>query len=110
MSTLTQHLETLRAKPYHVRRRIAHSTAGLVTALVALVWLTVSLNAGRFAIHETPFRSPNVEAIVNGVPGTSAALAGVAAAASEQERASIEIIDAKLPGAVTAPEPTVISF
>jgi hypothetical protein len=47
---LTHHIENLRAKPEHIRERIAFGTAAGITGLVALVWVTTLAATGTFSL------------------------------------------------------------
>jgi len=55
MKTLFDHLEYVKGKPHHVRKRIAFGVATAGTALVGMVWLVSSLSAGAFAITGSSF-------------------------------------------------------
>lgn len=50
---LQQHLQTLREKPEHVRRRVAVGTSVGVTALVAVIWAGSLAATGALAIGGT---------------------------------------------------------
>lgn len=47
---LIHHIENLRAKPHHVRERIAFGTAAGITAVVAMVWVTTLAATGTFSL------------------------------------------------------------
>ena len=51
MKNVIEHIEYLKGKPHHVRRKVAVTTAAIGSALVALVWLGVSTATGVFAIQ-----------------------------------------------------------
>src|SRR3989338_848771 len=55
MKTLFDHLEYVKGKPHHVRKRIAFGVATAGTALVGMVWLVSSLSAGAFAVTGSSF-------------------------------------------------------
>ena len=44
-------IERLRAKPEHVRRRIAIGASGSITALAALIWVTAFTSSNAFALN-----------------------------------------------------------
>jgi hypothetical protein len=48
---MRDHIERLRAKPEHIRKRIAIGTSVGVTAVVALVWLTTLVTSGTLALN-----------------------------------------------------------
>ncbi len=97
MKNIFDHIERVKGKPHHIRKRIAFTAAATGTAVVALVWLVGSFSLGAFAIKENSFAdSTGQESVVategdNGSPN----LAGAAAALpSANAPARIEIIDA----------------
>lgn len=123
MKTIFDHLEHVKGKPHHVRKRVAFGVAAGGTALVALVWLTSSLSTGTFAIHATSFAESarQTPAIVTSdaagsgnrnLAGAAAALpAGEQGAAGAAAPAHIEIVDtaSSTPSAKQA-EATTIPF
>jgi hypothetical protein len=97
MKTIFDHIEYVRGKPHHVRKRVAFATAAGITAVIALVWFIGSLSLGAFAISGSSFadstgQSPAVTTDNNtgdtGIAGAAAALP------SATTPAHIEIIDA----------------
>ena len=113
MKTIFEHIEHIKTKPHHIRKQMAFSIAGGVTALVALVWLVGSLSLGVFALSGSSFADSAGEgsAIVTSGPGTSN-VAGAAAAVPEVNApARIEIVDS--PASTVnqkKAEPTIIPF
>jgi hypothetical protein len=99
MKTISDHIQHVKGKPHHVRRRVAFSAAMTGTALVALVWLVGSLGTGSFALKETSFAdsSQGTGVVVAGGDGSSAeGLAGVGAAVASDNTnapARIEIVN-----------------
>ncbi|MDO8593335.1 MAG: hypothetical protein Q7R59_00305 [bacterium] len=115
MKTIFEHIEHVKGKPHHIRRRVAFGTATAITAIIALVWLAGSLGTGAFALKTTSF------ADITGGEGTlivsgndNEQLAGVGAASilpNAPEPARIEIIDAVTPeSSAKKAEQTVIPF
>jgi hypothetical protein len=47
---LIHHIEKLRAKPHHVRERIAVGTAAGITGVVALIWVVTLAATGTFSL------------------------------------------------------------
>lgn len=95
MKTVFEHIEYMKGKPHHIRKRIAFGAATGVTALIALVWLTGSLRSGAFAIAGSSF-DERASATAAGSTATNSGLAGAAAAlpnVEENAPARIEIID-----------------
>ncbi|OGG48522.1 hypothetical protein A2678_03440 [Candidatus Kaiserbacteria bacterium RIFCSPHIGHO2_01_FULL_53_31] len=101
MKTLFDHLENIKGKPRHVRKRIAFGSAIGGTSLVALVWLVASLSAGAFAIQGSSFAtsagqgSLQVAGASNMNSGADKNLAGAAAALTNDSSlpARIEIVN-----------------
>lgn len=100
MKTIPQHIEHIKGKPHHVRKRIAFGVATCGAALIALVWLAGSLGTGAFAIRGATFaESTGAESTVtvaaeNGSRPAISGIAGVAAALQDAGApAHIEIID-----------------
>ena len=96
MKTVLEHIEHVKKKPHHIRKKIAFTAAAGGTVVIALVWFVGNASTGAFAIRETSFadiaRQGGVEA-VNG-QDTPKGLAGVAAALSGANApARIEIVD-----------------
>ncbi|HEY4501410.1 MAG TPA: hypothetical protein VJI70_04105 [Candidatus Paceibacterota bacterium] len=114
MKTIFDHIERVKGKPHHVRKRVAFGVAAFGAALIALVWLVGSLGTGAFALKDTSFaQSIGQEGVVvagseNGSPN----IAGVGAALSNTSApAHIEIVDTTPSKAQTKKaEPTVIPF
>ena len=97
MKTIFEHIEHVKGKPHHIRKRIAFTAAVSVTAVVALVWLVGSISFGAFAIAGTSFADSAGQSPVLTTDGTggNSNLAGAAAALpSTSGPARIEIIDA----------------
>lgn len=47
---LIHHIEKLRAKPHHVRERIAFGTAAGVTGVVSIIWVVTLAATGTFSL------------------------------------------------------------
>lgn len=119
MKTVSQHIEQIKSRPHHVRKRVAFGTAAALTAVIALAWLVGSVSSGVFALKPTSFADSagQENGIVvgneNGSTNLAGALAGQAAAtlSSPDAPAHIEIVDTTPPKAQTKKaEPTVIPF
>lgn len=115
MKTLHQHVDHIKTKPHHVRRRVAFTIAGTATGLIALVWLVGNLSFGLFAIQGHNFADSTVTngvQVVSNDTDSSSGLAGVGAALTgSNEPAHIEIVDTTpRPAATKKAEQTVIPF
>ncbi len=113
MRTLADHIERIKGKPHHVRRRAAFGAAALGTALVAFAWLAASFSTGAFALHATSFAESTGQEGARAPAGAAENLAGAAAALPSDARAParIEIIDAATSSGPAASAPqTVIPF
>lgn len=117
MKNVFEHIEHIKGKPHHIRRRIALTAAAATSAVIALVWLAGSFATGAFAIQGSDFAmSSGQAATVSAVDasGNQQNVAGAAAAAVLQPAdapAHIEIVDTT----PTAPakqqsDPTILPF
>lgn len=97
MERLKQHLDTLRAKPEHVRHRIAFGTAFAVTGVVALAWMATMASSGVLALREEAPAAPPDEIDAALAESTSAFsnLVGAAGAAfgAGSPEAALKIIE-----------------
>ena len=96
MKTVFEHIEHIKGKPHHVRKRIAFGTAAAGAGLVAVVWLAINVTGGAFAIPDNSFADAAGQGSVVATTSERAAtnLAGVAAAVENQDApAHIEIVD-----------------
>ena len=114
MKNIFEHIEHLKGKPHHIRKRVAFATATGVTAVIALVWLVGSVSSGVFAIQGSTFAESTGEQpiVTTGTAGGNSGLAGAAAAlpdAGANAPAHIEIIDAATATPAKPPQ-TVIPF
>lgn len=98
MKFLFEHVERIKERPHHIRKRVAFTIAGAGTAVIALIWLVGGASSGAFAIKPTSFADVAGEAGIRatGGPGNGAEnLAGAAAALEKAEMtAGIRIVDA----------------
>jgi len=116
MKKIAEHIAHIKGKPHHIRKQIAFSVAALGTAIIAFVWLAISLGAGVFALKPTSFADSagGEGAIIVSGDNDVQGLAGAAAAPALNDAsapARIEIIDTT---SATRPnkqaEQTVIPF
>ena len=116
MKTIFDHIEHIKGKPHHVRKRLAFGAAAVGAGLIALVWLVGSVSSGVFALKDTSFADSVGAgvAITTQSGNNSQGLAGAAAAPVLNEAnvpAHIEIVDTTPPKAQTKKaEQTVIPF
>src|SRR5450756_2501965 len=101
MKTIPEHIEYVKGKPHHVRRRIAFGIAGVGAGIIAFVWLSSSIATGAFAVQGSSFADAtgqgNVE-VTGGTNNSHPAVSGIAGAAAALPAVNapshIEIIDA----------------
>lgn len=113
MKTVFEHIEYVKGKPHHIRRKVAFTAAGACTAAIALVWLVGSLSMGVFALKDNNFADSTGQENVITTPQTDTSnLAGAAAALSNSNApAHIEIVDTTpVVPAQKRSEQTVIPF
>lgn len=115
MKTVFEHVEYIKGKPHHIRKRIALTTAAVGAGTIALVWLVGSISLGAFAIQGSSFAdSTGQESVIvtNGDTNNSQNLAGAAAALpSANTPAHIEIVDTNATtSAQKKPEQTTLPF
>jgi hypothetical protein len=113
MKTIFEHIKTVQAKPHHIRKRVAFTTAGAVAGLIAVVWLVGSVSTGVFALKPTSFaqstEGPAVTVVGENDTG-SAGLAGAAAAPAVQDAnapAHIDIVDVAATSSPQAQQTTI---
>ncbi|HVB19790.1 MAG TPA: hypothetical protein VNF51_00680 [Candidatus Paceibacterota bacterium] len=116
MKSVFKHVEHLKRKPHHIRKRVAFATAAGIAGFVALVWFAGSLGSGTFAIQGSTFaESTGQQPVIttNAADGTSG-LAGAAAALSggngNVSAAHIEIVDVASATPAKPAEQTIIPF
>jgi hypothetical protein len=117
MKNVFEHIEHIKGKPHHVRRRVAFGMAALGSAFVAFVWLGVSLTTGSFAIKGSSFALTmgQDEVIATTSASGVSALAGAAAAFGDTRSSSapahIEIVDTTPDHSTQKqPEQTILPF
>lgn len=105
MKNVFEHVEHIKGKPHHIRKRVAYVAAALGTGLIAFVWLAGSISTNAFAIKGSSFAdSANQGGVITTSDESSTSqLAGAGAASVLQQSADapvhIEIIN-------TTPEPS----
>lgn len=114
MKTLSHHIAHVRRQPHHIRKRVAFSVAGVITAVIGLGWLMGNLFLGDFAIAGSSFADSAGQGGAVDTSAASSQLAGAAGAAPATVDTSvphIQIIDTG--SSITSQkkvEPTVIPF
>lgn len=96
MKTIFDHIEHVKGKPHHVRKRVAFGAAAGGAAFVALVWFGQSIGSGTFALKNTSFADSTKEAsvVVTSTDRGNQNVAGAAAAFRDPSApAHIEIVD-----------------
>ncbi len=110
MKTVFEHIEKVKGKPHHIRKRVAFTVAAGGALTVALVWLVGSISTGTFALESSSFADAMQQAPVVRTGSASPGIAGAAAALENRNApAHIEIVDTT---PVTAPkaEQTTLPF
>ncbi|MDP1707210.1 MAG: hypothetical protein Q8L30_01510 [bacterium] len=116
MKIVLEHIDRLKEKPHHIRKQIAFGAAAAGTALVAVVWLAVSIGTGAFALKDTSFASSAGEDVnTTGFVNNNEQLAGAGAASlikdDVQTPARIEIVESvSTATSMKKAEQTVIPF
>ena len=116
MKTIFDHIERVKAKPHHIRKRVAFGTAAGMSVLVALVWFAGNYATGAFAIQGSNFAMSvgRENAIATTSASGSQGLAGADAAAAVQDAsapAHIEIVDtSSQPPQKNQSEQTILPF
>ena len=96
MKTIFDHIEYIKGKPHHIRKRVAFTIATIGTASVALIWAAGNISMGAFAIQGSTFADSTGQGTpVTAVTGNAnQSIAGAAAALQDENvPAHIEIID-----------------
>ena len=113
MRTIAHHIEHVRSKPHHVRKQIAFAVALGATAIIALLWLVISLATGAFKIQDVSFAEAQAQAAQPAAPVQNNSLLGAAAAAlsgSSDTPAKLEVVGAATTSPPAHEEHTVIPF
>lgn len=96
MKTVFEHIEHIKGKPHHIRKRIAFTTAAAGTGIIALVWLVGSISLGVFALKDNSFADTTGQspAVTTDNTADASNLAGAASALeSASAPAHIEIVN-----------------
>ncbi len=115
MATLTQHVDTLRAKPHHVRERIAFLAAAGVCAVVAVAWLAALSMSGSLSLKTDDTVAPdaNTPALTTSNFSQLLGAAGAALGATSTDPA-IKVIDSQTSSSIDsqqqAASATTLSF
>jgi len=110
MKTVFEHVEHVKGKPHHIRKRVAFAAAASGAALIAIVWLVGNVYMGVFALQETSFADATAQqpVITTSSPASESSLAGAAAAfQGANTPARIEIVDTSTPPAPKAEQTTI---
>ena len=113
---MQERLETLKAKPQHVRERIALGVSGGITLLVIIGWAGSLVNANTFALSNDTSGSPEVAEPLKKIAETKNSFGNLlgavgAADTSTSSAPQIRIVDSPAPESTTPrPEQTVIHF
>ena len=116
MKGIRHHIENVRSKPHHVRKRVTLIAAGTVAGVIGVGWFAGSLASGAFALKNTSI----VQSLAQGEPTVATTssdtsnLAGAAAALQKQKSEPAHIVIVNAPSAKkatsTEPQQTTIPF
>ena len=116
MRTVFDHIENVKGKPHHVRKRVVYGIATVGTAVVAIIWLGVSLSTNSFALKPSSFADSveQAQGVVATAPtnpdNVAAAAAAVPAVSAASGPSRIEIVAATSTPVEPKSEPTTIPF
>lgn len=115
MKNIFDHIEYVKGKPHHIRRKVAFAAAAGMSGVVAFVWLASSLATGAFVIQGSSLADATGQQDVVATTSDSGdqGLAGVGSAAVLQDGsapAHIEVVDTTPPAPVKKTEQTVLPF
>lgn len=119
MKNILEHIEHIKAQPYHVRKRVTFASAGTITAIIALIWFVGSVSTGAFSLQDNSFVADSGQTVVTAdtyvsdesVSGTAAVGASSVLQQSSDSTARIEIVDAMpKPQVQKQAEQTIIPF
>jgi hypothetical protein len=107
------YIESLKAKPEHVRQRIALGASAGVTALVAICWVAVIATSGMFAIDSSTYASAGdddfTQTLADTKSGFSQLLGAVGATDFGSDDAQIDV-ETKTTTTLDKGEATTIPF
>ena len=121
------HIERIKTKPEHVRRRIAFGTSIGITGVVATVWFFTLLFGGTLSLDISPTilntdgtiaQSPdtstanpgNTNSVASSNSNFSQLLGAVGVSTAKPAPAALQVEDQAPAPATTTPQPTVIPF
>jgi len=117
---MKKYVTHLKAKPEHVRKRVAIGATAGVTALIAIVWITTLAHSGAFALAQDPSvidkANSQPQLATGGVKSSVEQLLGaVGAAGATSSAPALTIIDNQSASTFAQPAPTsnnatVLSF
>jgi uncharacterized protein YjdB len=117
MKKLIDHIEHIKTKPHHIRKRVALGVAACTSGFVALVWLAASFSTNAFAIQGSSFADAQGQqpapVVKTDAAGQEQGLAGVGAAAILQDQnapAHIEIVDTAPAAPAKKADATILPF
>jgi len=96
MKTIFEHIENIKGKPHHIRKRVAFAAAAAGTIVITLVWFVGSISTGGFAIQGSTFADSMGQGaeLQNTTGNSGSGVAGAVAALPDASApAHIEIID-----------------
>ncbi|MFI5260600.1 MAG: hypothetical protein ACHQU0_02290 [Candidatus Paceibacteria bacterium] len=116
MKNVLEHIDHIKGKPHHIRKRVALGVAAGTSAFIGLLWFGVSFATGSFAIQGSDFSMASGQAATVttvDASGNQQNLAGADAASILQPTADapahIEIVDTT-PAAPAKSDPTILPF
>ena len=105
MAAVSEHLERLRAKPHHERRRIALGSSLAITALVAVGWVGGLASSPSLALKDREDGDLGMQGALTDTRGSFSELVGAAGAAfgATSTPAQVTVVDTKARSTLDAP-------
>lgn len=115
------YFSNLKKKPEHVRVRYAYTTAGIITLLISLVWVTAlvvtkpfaykndSTDTNLFAEEQSAFQDLT-GTLKSGLANVNSGIEQIKEVGQNEGPARLEIVETKRSSTVQESRPTTISF
>lgn len=103
---IMDHIDTLRAKPEHVRHQIAMAVAFGVTGIVTAGWVAAMATSGSFALEQEPIVAELGQIEKPSTPISSLLGAAGAAFGATSTDATLNIVDSRTSSTLDAEAPS----
>ena len=105
------YLQKLRAKPEHVRERIAFGTAGVIAALIFVAWLAAFVAQGGLAFTPPGIVEPSSSESTQSASALSGFLGASALNKAPEKSGGIEVVETRVSSTIEKEaEPSSIPF